>query len=228
MVLCALGTWNNNFPGRNFQHLHGIRSLPQENIKKYKALDHPFHSTNLFHGIFLPFPRQMGLHSKTRDCVGEWGNCAVWSNNSTPTGKPKGVVELWTIYEKQFPWELFFQKQCPQEIIPNNMREVIAKNLSVFFYSKKQKKTYRPLSGTFIFLIVVYCSFFFDGHNGAPLFYASTLCERMSFLFIYLLLNERALKGEGVKCISFYYNNYCTFMKINSWYIVVYTNLWTW
>lgn len=225
MVLCALGTWNNNFPSRNFQHLHGIRSLPQENIKKYKALDHPFHSTNLFHGIFLPFPRQMGLHSKTRDFVGEWGNCAVWSNNSTPTGKSKGV-ELWTICEKQFPWELFFQKQCPQEIIPTNMREVIAKNLSVFFLFKKN------LSASFRYFYFLNCSvlFFFVFFMGIMvlLFFMLPLCVRECPFFIYLLLNERALKGEGVKCISFYYNNYCTFMKINSWYIVVYTNLWPW
>lgn len=195
MVLCALGTWNNNFPSRNFQHLHGIRSLPQENIKKYKALDHPFHSTNLFHGIFLPFPRQMGLHSKTRDCVGEWGNCAVWSNYSTPTGKPKGV-ELWTICEKQFPWELFFQKQCPQEIIPTNMREVIAKNLSIFFFSKK---TYRPLSGNFIFLIVVYCSIFFlMGCSSFLCFHF--MWENVLFLFI---IKWTCAKRGGSKMYSF-------------------------
>lgn len=78
----------------------------------------------------------------------------------------------------------FSKSNALKKLFQLTWERLLPKTYRSFFFSKK---TYRPLSDTFIFLIVVYCFFcFFYGHNGAPLFYASTLCERMSFfLFIY-------------------------------------------
>lgn len=106
MVLCALDTWNSNHSGWDHQHLHRLRSLPQENVSRYKDLDNTFHSPGLCHGFLLPFSGQMGLYAKagsdfreySANHIHQYNYCSKW-------WYPKGVG-AWTMCQEQCTWEL--------------------------------------------------------------------------------------------------------------------------